>query len=96
VGLSAEDIAVGRGKAEGGREQAEDSPRIVTSRLIESSTQTRASSSAEAFCQTVGAKVTRTLGSARAVPYSSNQMLRADGWAAASRLRAVGAAVRKG
>ena len=32
-----------------------------------------ASRSAIAFCQTVGASVTRTVGSSRAVPYSSNQ-----------------------
>ena len=96
TGDSAEDIETGRGHREDMREQPEDKLRTVTSRLAVSRTQASVSSSADTFCHTVGARVTRTVGSARAVPYSSNQTLRADGLAAASRLRAVGAAVRKG
>ena len=57
------------------REQAEDRPRTVAIRLAVSKMQPMASKKAIAFCQTVGLRITRTLGSSRAVPYSSNQAL---------------------
>ena len=75
LGTSAEDRDTKRGQAEGVREQAEDKARTVTSRLAASRMQPSASSWAIAFCQTVGASWTRTLGSSRALPYWSNQTL---------------------
>lgn len=77
TGVSAEDIEPGRGLAEGIREPAEDSPRTVAIRFKLSKRQVIARKKAIAFCQTVGARVTRTQGNARAVPYSSNQQLAA-------------------
>ena len=65
----AEDMSLGV------REQSEDSPRTVAIRLSVSRMQPRESRAVIAFCHTVGAIVTRTLGSSRAVPYSSNQAL---------------------
>ena len=85
MGISAEDSEIERGQTEDGREQSEDNARTVTIRLAVSRMQPSASSSADTFCQTVGASVTRMLGSSRAVPYSSNQTLIAGGSAAASR-----------
>ena len=76
MGTSAEDSEMGRGQVRTGGH--EDSARTVTSRLAVSKMQANASSSVDTFCQTLGARVTRTVGSVRALPYSSNQTLRAD------------------